>query len=1337
MSRGALLAGLALAVAGVQGAACAGAAPVIVNLAADAVVNYLKPEKPLGKGATREMAIAALERSADQYEGTGVTHVFWNVNYQRVAYRSAVWPSYWDVQDPETNVTGWPRGYLELHKLGIDDAFAVVIPRCRAKGISPWVSLRMNDHHYTDDPTRVSPLFFDHPELRQRGGKGRFNYARPEVREFYLKLAAEVLARYDVDGLELDWIRTTGNFDDSEPDRGRGILTGFVREVRALTRAAAERLGHPVGLAVRVPATPDFAHGLGYDAVAWAREGLVDMIVPSDYWSGFSDIPVEVWRERLGAGGKGCRIVPFTATTYACTKKGFMMSRSLAAMRGFAASELDRGADGIYLFNTFQPVAENVRLRTPAGESAIDCRVSDLLRAAGDLAGAVAHPRVHALGIHESVPPDGGHAPALPAAIAAGTPVTLRLHTGPKPASGRYVVRVGLDKSDDLGAVRLAVKVNGAACRAIEDLPVPAKPEPRPELPRMNACELAPRMAQFEAPLGAVVRGYNEIEVAVGQGGPQDVIWLEVLVEPAADAACPLIPMGAVTGRPDEPAVKAVLEAFKSVGIDQYLVYARSGLELEYMGEEWLRVCEWFCGNARRLGMTIWLYDEYNWPSGSCKGRVPAENPEFESREFAVYRKADGAFEWKVVHSPGWVDNYSFKAMKRFMELTHERYEQRLRPYLGSTVAGIFTDEPAHPVPSKPGGRPALTFRHFDGAETEYQAATGRALRADVEAWLRDPARDGVWAVYADLLGRRFRTAYFDPIRAWCDRTGLLATGHLISENDTASSALYNGNPLHALKGLTLPGMDEIGTRCEPATIEWLTLALAQHAIARRGRGGLAELFALGPADMSHATQRQMIWLCALHKVDRYVLAVAPLDARGNAEKFGYFNPMTPMQPWFPALRLLGDEARIAARYAAKPARCDIAIRYPQRESARLAARRKPHPALLATLRRFAAHQLTYDLCEEDEPAGRPVVFAFDGATVKEEKSGRSFASPDEAAAFARTVRPPEMWVETADGRPAENVLLRHYEDGSVVVLGLSTNAHGVLRLARRDGAPVPFELPARGVARFEGGSAPAVAAPRIVPAMSAGEPFELALSAGNTLRLVFGTNGTARIRVDRPVAAARVVLRHHPAPSSVTMNGVAVSAAQPCDTLRPGLNELYRQTDPFRLEAGEHVFAITAGGSDTNYFLPVAWVTGDFAVGDGGIRELPRTVTAGTLWRQGLAGFAGAATYTAHVEVPSHAGAVGLRLDTGGLYAEVSLDGEALGGRAWAPFEWTVPRGAKGRTVALRITLRTSVGPLFGDWRDSAAAWSGKFWVPPPEPRPAVGLLSPPEWVMFGGGGP
>jgi len=789
--------------------------------------------------------------------------------------------------------------------------------------------------------------------------------------------------------------------------------------------------------------------------------------------------------------------------------------------------------------------------------------------------------------------------------------------------------------------------------------------------------------------------------------------------------------MGAITGKPDEQTVKQTLEAYQAVGVDQYLIYPRSGLEYEYLGDEWLQMCQWFCQHARRLDMSIWLYDEYNWPSGSCKGRVPAENPDFESRQYAVYKNADGTFRWQVVHSPGWADNYSFPAMQRFIELTHKRYEQRLGPYLGTTIVGIFTDEPAHPTPATLDRKPDLLFRYFDGAEAEYKAATGRELRADVQAYLADKTKDEMWAVYYGLLGQRFRQAYFDPIRAWCDRVGILATGHMISENSTSNSALYNGNPLHALKGLTLPGMDEIGTRYDPASIEWLTLAVAQHAAGRRGQGGLVELFALGPSDLRHATHRQMIWLCAMHKIDRYVLAIAPIDARGNVEKSGYFNPLTRMQPWFPAFRLLGDESRVAARYASKPVRCQISVRYPQREAARLAAKRQAHPALLATLRRFSAAQLTYDLYEEDEPCDKPLVFALEGAVLKEEQSGRRFNSPDEAAAFAKTVCPPAVWVENTEGNAVEDVLLRQYEDGSVVVLGLTANEHGKLRLMRRGGQPVPFELPARGVFRFEG-QTPEPATPVAVRSVEPDTSFEIALSAVNTHRLAFGKDNQARITVGQPVAAARIVVRNHPAPSTLTLDGKPVRADQPCNTLRPGLNELYRQSEPLGLDAGEHVLAIQAGGSDTNYFLPLAWLAGVFAVDSGTIKTLPSAVGAGSLWKHGLADFAGQVTYTAQVKIPDHTGDVQLRLDTGGLYTSVALDGQALGERAWAPFEWTIPAGVRGKKAELKISVWTSVAPMFGDWKNPNAAWNKNFWVPPPDPRPEIGLLSAPEWMLF-----
>ncbi len=524
---------------------------VIVNHAADAITNHLHEgqfdliEKPLGEGATREMALAALRQTVDQYQGTGVTHLFWNVNYHRVAYPSEVWPSIWDVREPEENLSQlWTRRFYELTRLGIDDVFAILIPRCRERGVSPRISLRMNDHHALDNPHFSSPLLFENPQLwlsgwRTRGGQGRFNYARPEVREHYLKLVAEVLQRYDVDGLELEWSRTPPYFNDDEIDNGREMMTDFMRAVRRKTQAAAAQRGHPVQLAVRVPPRPEFAHGVGLDAVAWAREGLVDMVIASDYWNALPDVPVEDWRARIGLDATQCRIVPGTYATYGCTP-GFnqnVISSNLTAWRGFAASQYDRGADGIYFYNTFQRVRNQLRVSSLEGERVIDGTVADLLRTASDLPGATDNARVHLVRFYDfdayyGVPPRSSYPNVLPAQIAPRKSLTTQIHTGPKPTTGRVVIRVGLDKSEDLTTVKLAARFNGSVCRAIDDLPAPPAEPPRQGV-RTNVNQVAPRLAQFEVPLDAVVRGYNSVELAVEHGGPQTVIWLEILIAPA------------------------------------------------------------------------------------------------------------------------------------------------------------------------------------------------------------------------------------------------------------------------------------------------------------------------------------------------------------------------------------------------------------------------------------------------------------------------------------------------------------------------------------------------------------------------------------------------------------------------------------------------------------------------------------------------------------------------------------------------------------------------------------------------------------------------------------
>src|SRR5881628_2363219 len=89
------------------------------------------------------------------------------------------------------------------------------------------------------------------------------DWAHPEVREHYLKLIREALEIFDLDGLELDWMRFGYFFGVGRELEGGKIISEFIGEVRHEIARAAKRLRHPIKLGVRVPSTPETARRMG------------------------------------------------------------------------------------------------------------------------------------------------------------------------------------------------------------------------------------------------------------------------------------------------------------------------------------------------------------------------------------------------------------------------------------------------------------------------------------------------------------------------------------------------------------------------------------------------------------------------------------------------------------------------------------------------------------------------------------------------------------------------------------------------------------------------------------------------------------------------------------------------------------------------------------------------------------------------------------------------------------------------------------------------------------------------------------------------------------------
>jgi len=315
-----------------------------------------------------------IDRYVDVYASAGVKTLLCNTNARRTNYRSRVWDAWWDGYDPagpddQPFFAAIRPEQANRHRKTIDSMLAFdrqdidyparFIARCRHNGVSPWITLRMNDCHYADNPAHPfhGDFWKKHPQycINPKGGYfGQcLDYAHPEVRDYYRALIVETLDRYDIDGLELDFMREPFLFSDGKQAEGGAILTGWLGEIRKLVDAAAARRGHPMRLGVRVPSRPETAKAMGLDAVAWAKAGLVDLIVPTPRWATIEfDMPMERWRELLGeseatlAGGLEVLYRPYHAVT--------PRQVTLKQAAGAAAAVLARGADCVYLFNYFQ-----------------------------------------------------------------------------------------------------------------------------------------------------------------------------------------------------------------------------------------------------------------------------------------------------------------------------------------------------------------------------------------------------------------------------------------------------------------------------------------------------------------------------------------------------------------------------------------------------------------------------------------------------------------------------------------------------------------------------------------------------------------------------------------------------------------------------------------------------------------------------------------------------------------------------------------------------------------------------------------------------------------------
>ncbi len=259
------------------------------------------------------------------------------------------------------------------------------------------------------------------------------------------------------------------------------------------------------------------------------------------------------------------------------------------------------------------------------------------------------------------------------------------------------------------------------------------------------------------------------------------------------------------------------LRRFLKMEIYEIIPIPLYGLKQEYMGGEYLDLYRHACARCREWGMRIWIYDEFNWPSGCCAGRV-LETARFRQRTIRI-DPASGS--WKISENRrfqltaygalwasgrrGYPDLLNPDAVDAYIRLTHEQYKRSLGEYFGDVVSGFFTDEP-----QMVGGGEG--FPYTPGFFEMFMQRYGYDIRPGLRALAgNEPGGDGLRRDYWSLVSELFRLNFFRKYACWCAGNNLALTGHLLREETLGVSLHHNGDIFGMLSEMQVPGIDLLG----------------------------------------------------------------------------------------------------------------------------------------------------------------------------------------------------------------------------------------------------------------------------------------------------------------------------------------------------------------------------------------------------------------------------------------------------------------------------------------------------------------------------------------------
>lgn len=246
------------------------------------------------------------------------------------------------------------------------DALEIMIEACKKHGIEIFYSNRMNDTHDSFRPKLIRFIKVEHPEYtllpKEEGKKfgwskypdvrtlwAALNFEYVQVRQMTIDALREVCHNYDIDGIELDFIRHPLYFPPTMQhmaveQKHLDLMNDMVRKIRKMTEEEGIKRGRAILVAARCADDLTLSRSIGLDVETWLAEDLIDVLVIGT-WIDFATPMKEL------IDLSHCHKVP----AYVCINCTYKAEHDWSVWRGDAMHRFAEGADGVYMFNMFDP----------------------------------------------------------------------------------------------------------------------------------------------------------------------------------------------------------------------------------------------------------------------------------------------------------------------------------------------------------------------------------------------------------------------------------------------------------------------------------------------------------------------------------------------------------------------------------------------------------------------------------------------------------------------------------------------------------------------------------------------------------------------------------------------------------------------------------------------------------------------------------------------------------------------------------------------------------------------------------------------------------------------